>query len=299
MDTIINILGHSLSYTAPLLIIALGGLYSERSGIVNIGLEGLMGVGAFASAYFISINFESMGMTAIWLGLLIGALAGGLFSILHAFACINMKADQVISGTAINLLSAAVTVYLARLLTGSENIQIMSGIRKINGIYPTTYIVILIVILSWYIIYKTKFGLRLRACGENPQAADSMGIKVLKIRYIGVIISGLLSGLGGAIVVVTTSGQFGSTTYNGIGFLALAALIFGKWNPWGVLGAAFFFGTARTISNLSSLYESLSNLPDILLTTFPYVITIVALVIFSNNSAGPKAAGEPYDAGKR
>ncbi len=305
----------ALGYTAPLLIIAIGGLYSERSGVVNIGLEGLMGVGAFTSAYFISTNYASMGDNAIWVGLIVAALCGGIFSLLHAFASVTMRADQVISGTAINLLSAAITIYLARALTGSSNVQIMKGFIKrdvpvlsripiigpilFNNTYVTTYIVLAIVIFSWYLLYKRPFGLRLRACGENPHAADSMGINVLLMRYTGVFISGILAGLGGAIVITTYAGEFSALTYTGLGFLALAALIFGKWDPWGVLGAALFFGFAKTVADMSQLFKELQTMPNIIFNTFPYIVTIIALVLFSKNAAGPKAAGEPYDVGKR
>ncbi|HHW67682.1 MAG TPA: ABC transporter permease [Epulopiscium sp.] len=307
----------ALAYTAPLLIIALGGLFSERSGVVNIGLEGLMGIGAFTSAFFISSNYESMGDVSILLGVILGALMGGLFSMIHAFASITMRADQVISGTAINMLSSAITIYLARALTGSANIQIIKGFIKrdvmflglskipvigpifFGNAYITTYVVILIVVVSWYVLYKRPFGLRLRACGEHPQAADSMGINVIRMRYIGVIISGILAGLGGAIVITTYSGEFSGNIYSGLGFLALAALIFGKWKPFGVLGAAVFFGFAKTVADMSQLFDALKSLPNIYFNTFPYVVTIIALVLFSKNSTGPRAAGEPYDPGKR
>jgi general nucleoside transport system permease protein len=309
-EIISSIVPLAIAYTAPLLIIALGGLYSERSGVVNIGLEGLMGIGAFTSAIVIAdLN------TPVFVGLIAATLAGGIFSLLHAFASVTMKADQVVSGTAINILSAALTVYLARSLSGSANIQLISGVRRIDvpflsdipiigtlfftNAYITTLVVLLIVIFSWYLLYYRPFGLRLRACGENPQAADSLGINVIRMRYIGVIISGMLGGLGGGIVITTYSGEFSPLVYSGLGFLALAALIFGKWNPWGVLGASLFFGFAKTVADMSKLFESLKSMPNIFFNTFPYVITLIALVVFSKNAAGPKAAGEPYDPGKR
>ncbi len=313
-EILISIVPLALAYTAPLLIIALGGLFSERSGVVNIGLEGLMGVGAFTTALVI-YKGTAMGDSIIYIGLLAGALAGGVFSLLHAFASVTMKSDQVVSGTAINILSAAVTVYLARSLTGSANVQIISGFIKrdvpilskipiigplfFGDAYVTTLIVLIIVTLSWYMLYKRPFGLRLRACGENPQAADSLGINVLKMRYIGVTLSGILAGLGGGIVITTYSGEFSPLIYSGLGFLALAALIFGKWNPWGVLGASLFFGFAKTVADMSKLFDSLKGMPNIFFNTFPYVVTIIALVLFSKNAAGPRAAGEPFDTGKR
>lgn len=279
-DKVLSVVPLAIAYTAPLLIIALGGLYSERSGVVNIGLEGLMGVGAFASAVFITANYASLGDAAIWLGILVAALAGGVFSLLHAFASVSMRADQVVSGTAINILSAAVTVYLARVITGSANVQIIKGFIKqdaplLSGIpvigplffknaYVTTLLVLLIVVVSWYMLYRRPFGLRLRACGENPHAADSAGVNVFLMRYLGVFISGLLAGLGGGIVITTYSGEFSPLVYNGLGFLALAALIFGKWNPWGVLGAALFFGFAKTVADMSKLFETLNSMPNII-----------------------------------
>jgi simple sugar transport system permease protein len=309
-EILTSVLPLTLTYTAPLLIIALGGLYSERSGVVNIGLEGLLGVGAFTTAFVMA----DMGASPI-VGLLAAALAGGIFSLLHAFASVTMRSDQVVSGTAINILSSALTVYLARALSGSANIQILKGFIKndipvlskipvlgplfFSSTYITTWIVLLIVVLSWYILYYRPFGLRLRACGENPQAADSLGINVLRVRYIGVFISGILAGLGGGIVIVTYAGEFSPLIYNGLGFLALAALIFGKWKPWGVVGAAFFFGFAKTVADMSKLFEGIKNMPNIFFNTFPYIITLIALVLFSKNMAGPRAAGEPYDPGKR
>lgn len=314
-EILTNIVPLAIAYTAPLLIIALGGLFSERSGVINIGLEGLMGVGAFTAALIIHKGTESMGGNALYVGLLGAAVVGGIFSLLHAFASVTMKSDQVVSGTAINILSAAITVYLARSLTGSANIQIISGFIKrdvpflsaIPGIGPmlfgdayiTTLLVLIIVLISWYFLYKRPFGLRFRACGENPQAADSLGINVLRTRYIGVILSGLCSGLGGGIVITTYSGEFSPLIYSGLGFLALAALIFGKWNPWGILGASLFFGFAKTVADMSKLFDSLEGMPNIYFNTFPFVVTLIALVLFANNKAGPKAAGEPYDPGKR
>lgn len=314
-EMIQSIIPLALAFMAPLLVIALGGLYSERSGVINIGLEGLMGIGAFSAALFTVSFQDSLGDTTIWLALLVAMLAGIALSLLHAFASVSMNANQVISGTAINMLSAALTIYMARWITGSANVQVnrffiktdipvLSKIPVIGPLlfgkaYYTTYVVLILIVLSWFILSKTRFGLRLRACGENPHSADSMGIKVARMRYIGVLISGALAGLGGGIVIMTYSKEFSQLTYNGLGFLALAALIFGKWKPWGILGSSFFFGTAMTIANMSAIIDSLKDVPNIFFNTFPYVITLLALILFSNASVGPKAAGEPYDVGKR
>lgn len=305
----------AITYTVPLFLIALGGLFSERSGVINVGLEGLLGIGFFASA-FVIFKYESvLGPSAVYISLLAAALAGGLCSLLHAFASISMKADQVVSGTAINILAPALTIFFSRSINkgsgvipvmGLElwDVPILSRIPIIGNLffrntYTTTFISIIIVLISWYVLYHRRFGLRLRACGENPQAVDSVGISVVKMRYIGVIMSGILAGLGGGLLINTLVKEFSTLIYTGLGFLALAALIFGKRKPWNALGAAAFFGFAKTLSEIAPLFPSLNRLPSILLTTFPYVITLVALVLFSKNAVGPRAAGEPYDVGKR
>lgn len=317
MWTIIEqIFPYAIIFTMSLLITALGGLFSERSGIVNIGLEGLMIMGAFASA--ITINSLQDVMTnnslVLWIGVFAGMVVGLLFSILHAFASINLSANQVISGTAINMIAAALTVFLARNITGSGNIRIRSGfipedvpfLSKIPIIgdlfftktYPTTWFILLILLVSAFVLYKTKFGLRLRSCGEFPQAAEAAGINVTRIRYSGVLISGAFAGLGGALILVTSSGEF-TGSVSGLGFLALAALIFGQWKPLGILGATFFFGFASTIANVSQVVPELAVIPPIILKIFPYVVTLIALVIFSKSSQAPKAAGETFDSAKR
>lgn len=319
--TIEKIFPYAIVFTIPLLITALGALYSERSGIVNVGLDGIMIVGSFTSAIVISklqlahTSTTPLGTVGIILaGLICAMLAGLVFSLLHGFASITLNANQVISGTALNLIATAVTVFLARTITGSGKVSITLGIvpsdipvlSKIPVIGPlfftrtyyTTWIVLVILILSIFIINKTRFGLRLRACGEHPHAADAAGINVRRIRYKAVMISGAFAGLGGAIILVTTSGQFIGDV-NGLGFLALAALIFGQWRPLGILGATLFFGLAMTFANISSVMPSLSSIPSVYLKIFPYVVTLIALVVFSKSSQSPKAAGEPFDPAKR
>ncbi|MBT2637072.1 ABC transporter permease [Bacillus sp. ISL-39] len=311
-----QIFPYAIIFTIPLLITALGGLFSERSGIVNIALEGLMVIGAFSGA--LSIHYLSGVLDnhtlVLWLGLLAAVLAGVLFSILHAFASVNLNANQIISGTAINLIATALTVFLARNITGSGNIRISSGFSPwdvpflsdipvigdlfFTKTYPTTWLVLIILFASSFILYKTKFGLRLRSCGEFPQAAEAAGINVRRIRYSGVLISGAFAGLGGALIIVTQSGEF-TGTVAGLGFLALASLIFGQWKPLGVLAATLFFGFASTIANVSQVIPELAVIPPILLKIFPYVVTLIALVIFSKSSQAPKAVGETFDSGKR
>ncbi|HOO64717.1 MAG TPA: ABC transporter permease [Synergistaceae bacterium] len=312
-NILVQIFPYAVALTIPLLITSLGGLFSERSGVVNIGLEGLMVMGFFAAAITVQSLENLLPAGAIPLGLLAAAGAGMLFSLLHAFASINLNADQIISGTAINMMATALTVYLARTLTGSGNIRIRSGILRqdvpgladLPGIGPllftqtywTTWVVLLLLAISWFLLYKTSFGLRLRACGEHPSSAASAGINVYRMRYLGVMISGAFAGLGGGIILVTYSGEFNGTVA-GLGFLALAALIFGQWKPLGVLGATLFFGFATTVANVSQVIPQLAVIPPLLLKSFPYIVTLIALVLFSKTSQAPKAAGQPYYPGQ-
>ena len=249
-NVITSIIPSAIAYTIPILMGALGGLYSERSGVTNLCIEGLMLTGCFASAtviYMLQSAVVDYNL-AIVIGIIAAMLAGALLSLLHAFAAINLKSNQVISGTAINMLATALTLFLAQTITGSGNVTVLRGIirqdipllSKIPVIGPllftrtywTTWICLIIWALSFFLLYKTSFGLRLRACGEHPSAVASAGINVHKMRYIGVIFSGLLSGLGGACILATYAGEYNSTSgINGLGFLAIAALIFGQWKP--------------------------------------------------------------------
>lgn len=307
---------YAVAYTIPLLITALGALYCERSGIVNIGLDGLMIIGAFSSGLTI-FSLQSLfagGIWTIWVGLIASMVVGALFSLLHAFASINLKANQVISGTAINMMAGSLTIFLARNMTGSGNIRLTTSLNKQNigvlkdipfigpllfrNTYATTWLVIIILIVFTFILYKTSFGLQLRACGEHPHAADAAGINVARMRYIGVLISGAFAGLGGGIYLVTFSGEFNGSVA-GFGFLALAALIFGQWKPLGILATTLFFGFASTVSNVSQVIPEFAKIPSVFLKIFPYVVTLIALVLFSKSSQAPRAAGEPFDHGKR
>lgn len=311
---VVHIFPYAIAFAMPLLITSLGGLFCERSGVVNIGLEGLMVVGGFASAACTIYLFPSLGDSAIWISLIVAMIVGALFSLLHAFASISLNANQVISGTAINMIAGALTVFLSRTLTGSGNIQLTQGIPRFDipalvdlpilgrlffyQTYGTTWLILLILALGSFLLYKTAFGLRLRACGEHPHAADAAGINVTKVRYVAVMISGALAGLGGATILVTYSGEF-SGSVAGMGFLALAALIFGQWKPLGILGATFFFGFAATLANASQAEPSLQVIPEVILKVFPYVLTLFALVFFSKSTQAPRAAGEPFEKGKR
>lgn len=315
MSTIYSALTLSLIYSSPIIIAGLGGLYSEKSGVTNVALEGLMLMGAFGSAASI-VFLEQVTSLAPWIAILIGALMGGLLSLIHAYASVKLKANQVISGTGINLLAAGITVYLCQIIFNQQrttafsrgftkmSVPVLSKIPFIgdiffSNIYPTVYIGFLLVIITWYVMKKTRFGLRIRACGENPHAADSLGINVLRVRFISVLISGLLAGLAGAIMVLTQDTQFTATTIHGMGFIALATLVFGKWNPFGVLGAGTFFGLSQIIRIYANSFPVLASIPQEIFFAFPYVITILALIIFKGKGNGPKANGIPYDQGAR
>ena len=309
----------ALIYSTPIIIAGLGGLFSERSGIVNIALEGLMMMGAFAGAAItvkLEPSFAGGFNWAPWIGLFVGMTIGALFSVIHAYLSINLNADQVISGTAINLLAIGLTVFFAQIFFGQqrtdtfdrgfvkttfENLSKIPVIGDIffTNIYIAVFLSFILVALTSFVVYKTRFGLRLRSTGENPHASDSMGINVAKMRYIGVILSGALAGLAGAIMVLTQDNQFSVSSIHGTGFIALAALIFGRWKPVGLLLAGLFFGFSQILGLYASDISFLSTFPQEFFNAIPYFLTVVALVIFSSQEAGPKAAGEPFDKGKR
>ena len=240
----------ALGIATPIIICALGGLFSERSGIVNIALEGIMLVGAFFGATASLFLEGSLGDLAPWAGALVGMIAGCLYSLIHAFASVSLKADQTISGTALNMLSTGLTVYLCQIIFGAQRSeQFLERFRRISipvlkdipvigdllftNVFPTFYLAVGLAVLTWFVVFKSKFGLHLRSCGEYPQASASMGIHVEKMRYIGVLISGCLGGLAGAIMVLSLDVQFTVFSIHGIGFISMACLIFGKWNPYG------------------------------------------------------------------
>lgn len=313
-SVVTTIIPSAVAYTIPILMGALGGLYSERSGVTNLCIEGLMLFGCFASAATIVKLQAIPGFSyslAIVLGIVVAMASSALLSLLHAFASINLKSNQVISGTAINMLSTAVTLFLAQTITGSGNITIVRGIIRsdvpvlshipllgplfFSRTYWTTWICLVLWGLSWFLLYRTSFGLRLRACGEHPSAVASAGVNVHRMRYIGVITSGLLSGLGGACILVTYAGEYNAGSgINGLGFLAIAALIFGQWKPLGILGSTFFFGLCMTIANMGKVFSVFQNIPAGYLGMFPYVATLVALILSSRKSSAPLASGEPF-----
>ncbi|MEG2086615.1 MAG: ABC transporter permease [Angelakisella sp.] len=313
MDTVFFLVQQTMYFSIPLLIVALGGMFSERSGVVNIALEGIMIMGAFSSILFISVFQQFLpGQAILLLAILVAAATGALVSLAHAYASINMKADQVISGTAINMFAPAFAIYVARMIRNVQQIPFVNQfcIKKVpllgdipilgglffQNTYITTYLGFTILVASWLVLYKTKFGLRMRSCGEHPQAADSVGINVYKMRYAGVIISGALAGIGGLVFVIPTSTNFNASVA-GYGFLALAVLIFGQWKPSRILMAAFFFGLMKTVASAYSGIPFLAALqiPNDVYKMIPYVATLVVLAFTSKNSQAPRAEGIPYD----
>lgn len=313
METIYFLVQQTMLFSIPLLLVALGGMFSERSGVVNIALEGIMIIGAFTGIFFIS-RFGNLfsPTTTLFIAIIISALSGLIFSLLHAYASINMSADQVISGTALNIFAPAFAIYVTRAIQVVQQISFVNNFRiesvpvlgnipiignlLFKNAYITTYLGFIILALSWFALYKTRFGLRLRSCGEHPQAADSVGINVYKMRYFGVAISGALAGIGGLVFVIPTSTNFNATVA-GYGFLALAVLIFGQWKPMRILYAAFFFGLMKTLASAYSGIPILSNLPisNSVYKMIPYITTIIVLAFTSKNSQAPKASGLPYD----
>ncbi|KUP08476.1 sugar ABC transporter permease [Bacillus coahuilensis m2-6] len=316
VDTLSIIISATLIWAAPLIFTAIGGAFSERSGVVNIGLEGLMVTGAFTGIVFNLTFAGSLGDATPWIALLVAMIVGALFSLLHALASITFRADQVVSGVAINMLALGLSLFLVKIIYGKGQTDIIrEGFGKVdipllkdipvigdiffNNIYLPSYLAIIVAILVWFVMFKTPFGLRLRSVGEHPMAADTMGINVTKMRYIGVTLSGALAGIGGAVYAQAISSDFSHATINGQGFMALAALVFGKWHPLGAMGAALFFGFAQSLSIIGGSLPLFENIPNVYLLIAPYVLTIFALAGFIGKADAPKALGTTYIKGNR
>lgn len=324
---IVNVLSYTLESMIPLLIVALGAMICEKSGVTNIALEGIMIFGAFIGVLFVKFaepqslleafnqtNWEKSSLFLV--GAVIGGVGGLLLSWLHAYASISMKADQTISATALNLVAPALVVFIARSVFGGRQIAFRTSFKMVRvgvladlpiigeilfqNVNVGLYVGVIVLIAAYVFVYKTKTGLRLMACGENPHAADSVGINIYKIRYGAVLTSGFLGGLGGFIFAVSVGKEFEGTV-SGYGFLAIAVLIFGNWRPFRVLFAAFFFGLMRTIAVSYTIIPFLNNL-DIsqhIYKMIPYIATLVVLIATSRSSHAPKAAGQIYDQGTR
>ena len=303
------LLKYTLLYTVVLMMVALGGMFSERSGIINIALEGIMVIGGLMGV--IAIQMMPAGASAfsiVLVSVLAAGIAGMLYAGLLAFASINLNADQTIGGTALNLLATALAMVIAKGVNHSASAKLDYSNRVfVYDFGPLTVNVFLFIglvalILSYIVLYKTRLGLRLRACGEHPQAADSVGINVYKMRWAGVLISGLLGGLGG-IVYITCGVSEWKFEYGvaGFGFLSLAVMIFGQWKPTRIALAALLFGLFRALSNVYFGFSFLVslNIPSGVYNMLPYVISLIVLAFTSKNSRAPKAEGIPYDKGQR
>lgn len=297
----------TLIATPPLLLAALGSCFSERSGVINIGIEGMMTIGAFTGA--VVAHFTGNG----WIGFLCGGLAGAVLALLHAFICIQLQADQTIAGTAINFLGPGLALFICKAmfdnssetpsLAPSEKLpKLFDGVFEsgsfgynVLNVYAVAYLVFVFAIICWFVFYKTKFGAHLRACGEHPQACESLGINVYGIRYACVIISGFMAGLGGAFATLATVSHFRPTVIVGQGFIAIAAVIFGKFSPGGTTLACLLFGLCSGIKSLASMGNSVS--PN-LISMIPYIVTILTLVLFVGRAKAPAANGKIFTKAK-
>lgn len=321
MTNLILILQKTMIYATPLLIVALAGCFSERSGIINLALEGEMIFGAFigalcVNAWQVAGTFVDNQQLMFVLVLLISGVAGALFSLLLSFAAIKLKVDQTIAGTALNMLAPAIFLTVCLVFFNQEKLVMnpmpnyvilhkgdMNPLYEIfcNKAYISTYIIFgLFVVLSIW-LYKSKIGTHLRACGEHPQAADSVGINVYKMRFLGTTISGFLAGIGGYAYIATVSAGTAEASVGGMGFLALAIMIFGNWNPVGIFFGSLLFGFLKCIGPLAGQISFLNSLGlDIYFyNIIPFVIVIIVLIISRNKSGCPKAEGIPYDKGQR
>lgn len=319
MDTIII---DGLSFALPLFIMAIGGIYSEKSGITNLAIEGLQGFGAFIGALSVVLisKFADVEVQSLfYVALLFSMLGGMVYSMLHALLCINFKANQVVSGVVINILAAAFTVFLTTqvnsLMFGAVSDKFQLGVSNrftvpvlsripvigamFQSIYPFEIVIAVIAFIAWYVLYKTRYGLRLRACGDNPHSVDAAGAEVAKIRFRAVMVSGGLSGLGGMCFAYSISANFSPGIYMGYGYLAIAALIFGNWKILSTLGACLLFGFAKSGGyKLGQILELPSTFSDLIMV-LPYVLTLLLLIFFSKTNRSPRALGEIYDKGKR
>lgn len=336
----------TLLYAVPLMIVALAGVFSERSGIINLALEGIMIFGAFVGVLFVHVMqtagvFDEAKAAGDWivlqgfelLAMLAAAVMGAVFSLLLSFASINLRADQTIGGTALNMLAPALVLFLVRIIANQNTLQMATGdaaswfmIKKttlgysrtddlgflgntfLHKVYLATYVCIILFIILSIILYKTRFGLRLRSCGENPQAADSLGINVYKMRYAGVTISGALAGMGGFVYALTSANCTSNGDVAGFGFLALAVMIFGNWKPLNIAGASLLFGLFKCVAAAYSSIDingdgvyllAQAGISSHFYRMLPYLITLIVLAFTSKKSRAPKAEGIPYDKSSR
>lgn len=310
------IVGITLMYSAPLIYTSLGGVLSENAGVVNIGLEGMMTIGAFAGA---TVAYFTQNP---WLGFLAAGLAGGLLALLHAIACVTFTADHVVSGIAINFIGPGLSIFLTKIFFDGAAMTLPLDLdhkipRPLNGLfssisvsnpilrrivdfldsifnqYSTVYIAFILVLAVWFFLYKTRIGLRIRSVGEHPRAAETLGVNVYKIKYLAVILSGILAGFGGAAMSIAVISNYRAALISGQGFIALAAMIFGKWKPQGAMWGCLLFGAAQGL--VVYLGGTNIEISSQLLAMLPYIITLVILMGFVGEARGPAANGVPYE----
>lgn len=333
-----NIISMTILFAVPLLLVAMGGMFSEHSGVINIALEGMMIIGALFACFTLQgLDQSGFGpahpQLSMFIAILVAGVTGMIFSLLLGFAAINLKADQTIGGTALNLMAPALVLFFIRIIANQNTLQMLTGdaaswfmIKKstlgidkntdlgffgetfVNKVYLATYVCILLFIILSILLYKTRFGLRLRACGENPQAADSLGINVYKMRYAGTTISGALAGMGGFVYALTTANCASNGDVAGFGFLALAVMIFGNWKPVNIAVSSLLFGLFKCIAasyaSIDINGDGVYMLAEIgisahLYRMLPYIVTLLVLAFTSKSSRAPKAEGIPYDKGQR
>ncbi|SNU06735.1 nucleoside ABC transporter membrane protein [Lachnospiraceae bacterium] len=317
-----NIIIDGLAFALPMFIMAIGGIFSEKSGITNLALEGLQGFGAFFGAFTAVLLMQQFGGSSqvpYYVSFIAAVIGGMLFSLVHVVMCIKFKANQVISGVVVNILAAALTSFLTKRLNegifeqtsnkfvlGTSVRFSVPGISRIpvlgaffRNVYPFEVIIVIIAVVMWYIMYKTPFGMHLRACGDNPHAADAAGINVNRVRLISVVISGGLSAIAGMSYAYSITANFSPDIYLGFGYLSIAALIFGNWSILPTLGACLIFGFARSGGQMLIQQLGMPSTYNDLVRIIPYVLTLLLLIFFSKHNNSPRALGEIYDKGKR
>lgn len=309
--TVTTLLFFAVRSAAVLTLAGLGGIFSERTGVVNIALEGMITFGSFAAVAVTLLTKQP------WLGVIAAIVAGALMAALHAVLSIRFKANQVISGTAINILAAGLSSFLMKsifdqgghlLLEGAPKladwsipfVKDLPWIGKILGTHtPGVYLAFILAGVTHYVLFHTPLGLRIRAVGEHPHAADTVGINVYRTRYLGVILSGVLAGFAGSVLSIGIGSAFIENMASGRGFIALAAVIFGKWTPFGLMAACLLFGLSEAVQVTSNLIGIGQYIPSNVMATFPYIITMLALAGLVGRTVGPAASGQPYDVDKR
>lgn len=317
-----NIVIDGMAFAVPLFIMAMGGIFSEKAGITNLCVEGFQGFGAFVGcmiAVILGGMFAADSQVPIYIGMVFAAVGGMIIASLHALLCIKFRADQTISGVVINTLATALTTFFTTVVstilysTQSNKVNLtvfnrftIPGLSKIpvigpffTKVYPFQVIIILIAFFMWYLMYKTRFGMHMRACGENPQAVDAAGGNVQKTRWISVLISGALCGIGGLCYAYSISSNFSPSIYMGYGYLAISAMIFGNWNILPTALVCIFFGFAKSAGYQFCLSAGLSSNFNDLFSILPYILTLVLLIFFSKKNHAPRAAGKVYDKGER